>query len=281
MDPRLEQAVQQAQSKMSQISVNPALQSAQMNALSSLQNEAANGGHTLAQDAYVNQNQAQVNAENAGRQGAIEQQFAERGMGQPSGLMLSAEEQNNQNMTGQENQASMTAAAQAQQNALNALQSAGTQAGQMQAQQFGQAAQVAQAQDAINQFNTQLAAGTQARNVEAENQAQAYNVQEAQNIANENTGLANSQQVYNKQLLEQQYQNELQQAGGAASAYEGEAGQYNNAAQQDSNMWGNIGQGALKAGVGGGQVYANQKNSQNQDSDSEQNPYGDDDDDNF
>jgi len=259
LDPRLATAFQQSGTDMSKISVNPALQQAQMGALSALQNQADNGGHTLSQDAYLNQLNQQVNAQNAGRQGAIEQQFQARGMGQPSGLMLSAEEQNNQNMTGEQNQASMQAAAQAQQNALQALQGAGSMAGQMRQQDFGQQAAVAQAQDQINQFNTQMNQGVQNENVAAQNRANEYNVQTAQNIANQNTGINNQQQVYNKGLIEQEYQNQLQKAGGAAAGYEGEAGQYDNAANTQANIWGNTGQGLAK--VGG--AIAQDKNNQN------------------
>ena len=248
MDPRLATAFQQSQTNLSKISTDPALASAQQNALSSLENEASNGGHTLSQDAYVQQLAQETNAENAGRQGAIEQQFGERGMGAPSGLMLSAEEQNNQNETNQESQGSMQAAAQAQQNALQSLQESGQQAGQMRQQDFGQAAAVAQAQDSISQFNTQMNQGVENSNIAAQNQAQAYNVQEAQQIANQNVGLENQQQVANKGLAQQQYEDQLQKAGGAAAGYEGEAGQYNNTANTQANMWGNISQGIAKTG---------------------------------
>lgn len=250
LDPRLATAFQQASSAMNNIQTDPGLKQAQQSALSSLENIGNQGGHTLAQDAYLNQNQQQVNAENAGRQGAIVQQFAARGMGQQGGLALSALEQNNQNMTQNENQASLGAAAQAQQNALQALQGAGTMAGQQQQQQFNQQASVAQAQNSINQFNTQMNQGVENANVNAQNQAQTYNTQNAQNIANQNTQLGNYQQQYNKQLLQNQYQNQLQKAQGAAAGYEGQAGLYSQQGQQAGNMWGNIGQGLIKTGGG-------------------------------
>lgn len=260
MDPRLAQAFQQAQSKMSNITTNPALQSAQMQALSSLQNTANQGGHTLAQDAYLNQVQQQVAAQNAGRQGAIEQQFAERGMGGAGGLSLSALEQNNQNQTQNQNQASLTAAAQAQENALQSLQGAGNLAGNIQNQEFNRQAQVAQAQDSINRFNTQMNQGVENQNVANQNAAQSYNVQNAQNLANSNTGLSNQQQIYNKGLLQQEYQNQLQKAQGTAAGYEGQAGLYTQQGNTNANMYSNLGQGALKAGAAAGNIYANSKN---------------------
>ena len=259
MDPRLAKTFQQASSGMNNIQTDPALKDAQMNALSSLQNEAENGGHTLAQDAYLDKTQQQVNAENAGRQGAIEEQFAGRGMGGPSGLMLSAEEQNNQNQTQKENEASLNAAAQAQNAALQALQSEGGLATQEQANDFNQKASVARAQDAINQFNTQMSQGAENENVAAENQANAYNVQEKQKISNQNADIANQEETHNKALPQQEFQDELQKAGGTAGAYENQAGQATQAGQQQSNMWGNIGQGGIKTGAAIAQMSAGPK----------------------
>lgn len=257
MDPRLAKAFQQAQTHLSSITTDPALKQAQMSALNSLENTAQNGGHNLAQDAQFNQNQQQVNAENAGRQGAILQQYAMRGMGQPGGLSLAAQEMNNQNMTGQRNQSSMQAAAQAQQNALASLQGAGNMAGQQQQNEFNQKAQIGHAQDAINQFNTQMNQGVENANVNAQNQAQQYNLNNAQNTANQNTQLNNYQQQYNKQLLQNQFQNNMQKAQGVAAGRQGQAGLYAQQGQQAGNMWGNIGQGLVKAGAGYGQAAGN------------------------
>jgi len=99
--------------------------------------------------------------------------------------------------------------------------------------------------------------GVENANVAAQNQAQAYNVQQQQHTADQNTGLSNYQQQYNNQLSQQQFQNQMSKSGGAAAAYENQAGQFNQQAATNANMWGNIGQGALKTGVGFGQVYGN------------------------
>jgi hypothetical protein len=256
MDPRLEKAFQQAQTEASKITTNPQLEDAQMSALSALQDEAHNGGHTLQQDAYLNKVENNVSRENAGREGAIEGEFARRGMGGPSGLMLSAKEQNNQNMTQIENEASMNAAAQAQQQALQALQGEGQIAGNIRSQDFNEAKAVSDAQDQINRFNDQMTQGVESRNTAAKNAAQSYNLQEKQKIADQNTGLSNYEQQYNKGLNQQQFQNKMSKASGEANAYTGQANQYNQNANQEGNMWGNISQGALKAGVGVGNIYA-------------------------
>jgi hypothetical protein len=261
MDPRLAQAFQQAKTEMGKITTDASLDGSQMAALRSLENTAQNGGHTLAQDSYLNKVQQQVNAENRGRQGAIEEKYAARGMGQPSGLMLSAEMQNNQNMTQKENDASMEAANQAQQNALKSLMGAGELATKVKGQQFDQKAAVAQAQDSINAFNAKMNQGVEMANVAAQNDAQAYNVKEQQAIADKNVSTENYQQEYNQKLQQQQFDNQMRKASGVANAYGGQATNANLIGQQQANMWGNIGQGALKAGVGAGQVYGARNNS--------------------
>jgi hypothetical protein len=259
MDPRLEQAFKQAKTHMSEVQGNPALEDAQMSALSSLQNIAQNGGHTLEQDAYLNKLQQQVNAENRGRQGAIEQKYASRGMGQPGGLALAAEEMNNQSMTEKENQASMDAAAQAQHNALGALQSEGDLAGKKRTQDFNQAASVAQAKDSIDRFNTEMAQGVESRNTATANKAQQLNLENEQRVADKNTETSNYQERYNKELQQKQYENQLARARGVSGAYASQGGFNERTGENDANAWGNIGQGFLKTSLGVGDALGKQK----------------------
>lgn len=254
MDPRLAKAFQQAKTNLSQVTSDPALKSHQLAALSSLENIGEHGGHTLEEDAYLNQLEQRVNAENHGREGAIEEGYAKRGMGAPGGLALAAQEMNNQNMTQKENEASLQAAAHAQQNALQAIQGEGHLAGQVRTQDWNEKAQVARAQDSIDEFNARMNQGVENENVRSQNAAEDYNVREGQTIANQNTQLENAQQTHNKGLLQQQYQNSLARAGGVAAADENQAGQFNQSAANQSAMWGNIGQGALKAGVAAGKL---------------------------
>lgn len=259
MDPRLEQAFKQAKTHMDEIQSNPELDEHQMSALDSLQNIAENGGHTLEQDAYLNKVQQEVNARNAGRQGAIKQQFAMRGMGQPGGLELAAQEMNNQSMTEKENQASLEAAAQAQHNALAAIQSEGDLAGKKKAQDFSQAASVAKAKDAIEQFNTEMAQGVESRNTAAINKARQLNWENEQRVADKNVDLDNREQQYNKELRQKQFENEMARARGIAGA-SGDQGAFNERkGASDANAWSNIGQGLLKTGMGVGEMAGKEK----------------------
>lgn len=262
MDPRLQQAMQQAKTQMSSIQTDPGLKSAQLSALQSLQDVSNRGGRTLQQDAYMNKLQNDVGASNRGRIGAIQSNFAQRGMGQPGGLELQAQLSNAQNETQRENSGSMNAAAQAQQNALQAIQQAGGQAGQMRNQDFNQQAQVAQAQDQINRFNTAALNTSNAANVNAQNAAQAYNLQNSQNIANRNTDTANQQQIHNQGLYQQQFQNQMSKAAGQANALNNVATQYNNTGNTNAGMWSGIGQGLATAGVAG-QMWSDKNKGQN------------------
>lgn len=75
----------------------------------------------------------------------------------------------------------------------------------MQQQQLGLAGQKASAADAIAQFNTQQRMGVQSQNLAAR-----------QAIANQTAATKNQQEMYNKALIQQQFQNELAKRQAAA-----------------------------------------------------------------
>ena len=77
----------------------------------------------------------------------------------------------------------------------------------MQQQQLGLAGQKASAADAIAQFNTQQRMGVQSQNL-ASRQA----------IANQAAATRNQQEMYNKGLIQQQFQNQMAKAGGVTGA---------------------------------------------------------------
>jgi hypothetical protein len=94
-------------------------------------------------------------------------------------------------------------AAQAQQARMAALGQQANMASGMQQQQLGLAGQKASAADAIAQFNTQQRMGVQSQNLAAR-----------QGIANQGTATRNQQEMYNKALIQQQFQNEMAKATG-------------------------------------------------------------------
>jgi hypothetical protein len=113
---------------------------------------------------------------------------------------------------------------------------------------FAQKAQIANARDNISQFNAQAKTG-----------ANQFNLQNKQNIANTTAQNANVQEMHNKGLHQQKFQNELQKAGGTATQLNNLAGMYSQqgqaAAQGQSQMMGSL----IGAGASMGAAYAGKK----------------------
>jgi flavin-binding protein dodecin len=258
LNPEDEGAVQLQGNSYDNISSNPQLVAAQMQALQSLQQQ-GNSGLTASDKAnlqqIVNQQEQTANSQN---QGTL-QQFAQRGQG-GSGANLAAELANNQNAANNANNQSLQIAGQAQQNALQATAQAGSLGTNIENQQYSQAANKAQAQNAINQFNAQNSQNVQNTNTQAKNQAQVYNLNNAQNISNTNTGTANQQQQYNSNLQQQNFEDQVQKAGGIASESNSLAGtNMQTGANQNQNtnaIFGQVGDIAGQAGGGVGNMIA-------------------------
>lgn len=249
INPTLQGTVQQGPSAMMGIQTDPRLKQAQMAALQSLQQQ-GQGGMTAQERAMLQQIQNQsVGAGNAASQ-AIMQNMAARGMG-GGGAELAARLSAAQGAANNMSQQGLQVAAQGQQNALAAMQGAGGMASGMQAQQFGQQAAQAQSQNAINQFNAANMQNVMGQNVGAQNQAQYYNLGNAQQIANQNVAAQNQAQYYNSGLYQQNFQNQLAQAGGEAGT-EGQLGNYYNTQAADTRgQYAKIGQA-----IGGGLTSA-------------------------
>ncbi len=215
LSPQQEGTVKLDQNSLNNITNNPELVNAQMQALQSLQQQGTQGlsaSDKAALQQITNQQEQTANSQN---QGTL-QQFAQRGQG-GSGANLAAALSNNQNSANNANARALQVAGQAQQNALQATAGAGNLGQSMEAQQYGQEYNKAQAQNAINQFNAQNSQNVMGTNTQAANQAQAFNLNNAQQIANQNTGIQNQQETHNKGLYQTQFGNEFQKATGAAN----------------------------------------------------------------
>ncbi len=255
LSPQLEQTFQQSQSGLQGMQIDPSSRAAEVNALTQMQQLASNGG----MDAQAKQQEAQAinsaNTNEQGQRGAIVQSFAQRGAG-GAGAQLAAELQASQGDANNAAAGGLASAANGEQRALQAMTNSSNMASNLNNQDYTQAANAAKAQDAINQFNTQNAQHIAGANTSAQNQAQATNLQNAQNLSNANVGLTNQQEIHNKGLLEQQFQNEQGKASGAANAYGGVANQANADANRVGQEWGNIGQ-AISGAAGAYGQYAN------------------------
>lgn len=218
LNPELESAVNIGPSEMAGIATDPSLRQAQLKALGKLSEVGDAGGRDAQFMADAGRLQSDVDASVRGREGAIQQNLATRGL---SGGMTELVQRNLAAQEGANRQAQMgmDLKAQAEQRALQALMQSGQLAGQMQGQDFNQASAKAQAADAISKFNAQNLQGVQSRNVANRNSAQQWNAQNAQGIANQNVGLKNESQLYNNNLPQQNFNNQMSRAGAIAGQY--------------------------------------------------------------
>lgn len=243
LSPQQAETILQEQSSLGSYSADPRLRDAQLAALGQLQNIGAEGGLTAMDRAALQEANMGQDARARGAREAILQNMAARGMS-GSGQELIAQ------LTGQQAQAQQGAltglqtGALARQRALDAILGAGQLGGQMEEAQFGQAAQKAEAQDIINRFNAANRQQVMNQNVMDRNRAMAANLANRQDIANQNVGLRNQQQMHNKGLIQQRFQNQMQRAGGMAGALGNQA---QLAQAQGGQIMGLVG-GALQAG---------------------------------
>jgi hypothetical protein len=206
-------------SRFEEISMDPRLQAAQMSALEDMTGIAEAGGL----DAQTRLNLEEGLARAAGAEQARLQQLKEDptlGQGQRLALQSQAVQGTGQSARN----VALQSAAQAQQARMSALGQQANLASGMQQQQLGLAGQKASAADAINQFNTQQRMGVQSQNLAAK-----------QAIANQQAATRNQQEMYNKGLIQQQFQNQVAKATGVSGAQTNLAnlyGQQAGAAQQ-------------------------------------------------
>lgn len=257
LSPQMEQAFQQSQTGLKGMAVDSTGRAAETAALAKMQEIAGHGGLDAQAQQQIQQATNQTNANEQGQRGAIVQNAAARGMGAGGGAMLAAELQASQGDANQAAAAGQTAAAGAQQRALQALQDSSTAGHALHSSDYGEAAAAAQAQDAINRFNTQNSQTVANTNTSTTNAAQAANLANAQSVANANTGVANQEETHNKALPQQVFQDEAQKAGGVAGAYGSQATQANTDAKNTANQWSGVGQAISGAGGAIGQAYNN------------------------
>jgi hypothetical protein len=142
---------------------------------------------------------------------------------------------------------SLKVAAQAQDRALQSIMQSGQLATQYRNQDFDEQAKRAAAADAINRFNTTNMQDVQSRNLASQNRAAEMNLAERQKISDQNVNLANQEQKYNKDLLQQKFENEAKVAAGKSGQYAGQAQSEMQKGQALGNMFTNFGQAASGA----------------------------------
>jgi hypothetical protein len=206
------EAEQLGESSLAGVSSDPRLKQAQMKALEELSGLSEQGLGVEDQAAF-NQLKRQAGAEAKAQQASILQNAAAQGTLDSGNTIMAqlnaSQAQANRLQQGAENQAAEAARARRQ-----ALAQYGDMSSNMANQDFSQKSQIASAKDAIAKFNSQ--------NKQNVNQ---YNLGQRQTIANQTADNRNKQEMYNKGLIQQQFQNNLSKATGVA-------GQTNNLANQ-------------------------------------------------
>jgi len=195
-------------SALEEISLDPRLRQAEMSALTELQ-ERGQAGLTDEDRMMRDMMLRGVAEQEQAAQKAVLGGMDERGM-LDSGAQLAAQlGTQQQGYRGARDEADRLAMAQLQAR-RDALSQSANLAGQMGARDFGQQAQVGSARDAINQFNLQ-----NRQNIAAQNLG----------IRQQDIGLQNQQQMFNKGLLQQQFENEKAVTAMKANARIGQATQ--------------------------------------------------------
>lgn len=248
LTPELEQIIKMGNSNTEGISTDPLLRNAQMDALSELQNIAGADGLRLVDQARLEGILSQINADERGSREAILSDMRAKGA-MTSGNQLGAQLMNQQNAATNAYNSGLNTAALAQQNALNAIMGSSDLAGNIRGTDFDEAYKKAMASDEIDKFNTMATMDRQARNVDRINQAQAGNLSEAQRIADANTNLKNYEQEYNKNLIQKQFENQMNLSGAKANARSENAQNTIQSGKNTAAIFGGIGQGINQIGT--------------------------------
>lgn len=251
-NPVLEQAIGLGPSAMEGLALNPEMRAKQMEALKIFADRALTG---MTPEDKMGMDLAFTGALGSGRanEGRILQEMQSRGMG-GSGAELIARLNNSQNATEAARRQGVEQALASQQAKMNAAGGYLSGAGQLRSQDFGEQSQVAQAKDLISRYNNSMSNAAQQRNVASQNQYGFAGLQNQQNIMNQNTALRNQQQMYNKNLLQQNFNNQMAKAGGTAGQYQNMGNYYGQQAANTAGMWSGLGKGAGEAYVGYNQM---------------------------
>jgi hypothetical protein len=218
------------ETELGEIALDPRMREAQFSALEEMR-ELGQTGLGPEDLAAARELSRQVGAQEQARQESILQQMAQRGV-EDSGIAAAARLASSQaaanRQAAQADRLAMESAAARR----GALAQQANLAGSLRGQEFGEAAQRAQAQDVINRFNVGL-----------QSQAAMRNIGERQRIAEQGAALRNQQQMFNKQLQQQQFENQMRKTGAAGGIMSGMA-------QQQAQIGAGKAQAAAQQGAG-------------------------------
>jgi len=204
------QAEDLGDSAMDEISLDPKMREAQLRALADMQ-EQSETGLSVEDRSARNELQRDMAAQSQAEQKSILSGMAQRGT-LDSGASLAAQLGSQQAGAQRGAEAADRLAADASSGRKQALMNASNLAGNMEGADFGRQAQQAQAKDIINRFNV-----SNRQNVSAQN------IASRQALENQRAATANQQQMHNKALQQQQFQNQMQKTAGQTGQYNKQA----------------------------------------------------------
>lgn len=239
LTPELEQDIHLQASQVGQIQEDPALKQAQMEALGTL-GQVSRGGLQAGDRAAYNELRAQTQRDAEANRQAVLQRMQAQGMG-GSGASLIAQLGAGQAAADTASSQGDRLAAQAAQNALNAINQRAGLAGSVRGQDFNVAQTKAQALDQRNQFLFQNSASQQARNVAAQNAAQQANLANKQRISEMNAQQGNTESLRQNQAKRDYFNDQLGLASAKANAINNQGSVLQQGAQQQANTYAGIG----------------------------------------
>lgn len=227
-------------SAIQDVQVDPSLRQSQILALEKMQ-EYGRAGLDEGDLAAMRQLSRDTSSQEKARQQSILASMAQRGA-LDSGAQLAAQLSSSQGAANQQAARADQIAMQAAQAKKEALVQSSNMATGLRNQDLSEAMSKAQAEDAVKQFNVSLM-----------NQAQAQNLAEKQRIAEAQTATKSQEQMYNKGLEQQKFEDKMRKAGAAGSALSNIAqtqfgigqSQAQGAAQQRGAMAGLLGTGIM------------------------------------
>lgn len=197
--------------------VDPAMRSAQLQALRGLMDAGANGGMDAQSRAALMQGQAMAAREQRAQQGALRQDFQARGMG-GGGLELGLRAAAGQQSANANAMAGVQAAGDARSRALSALQSGAGIAGQVRGADYSQAADRAGARDRVAEYNSRNRQGVAGRNIDRTMDARQQTVNNQFRRADGQAGALSGQVQMSREEAERRRQQGYAVGGALGSA---------------------------------------------------------------
>lgn len=230
MTPEDAQASMVQYNAMDSATGNDTARGAQMSALQSLQDQIHNGGLTAVDQSRIQSTLDTINNNQRGQDQAITEDAHRRGVS-GSGLELASRLMNQQSAANTAGRQGMDIAALEQQAKQQAITDAANLGGNIESQTFGEQSTKAAATNAINQFNATNTQQVTMANIAARNAAQATNLAEKQRVSDANTQNENQNRIRNTDLIQKNYENQMEKAKTVAGAM----GAVGGAAQSASN----------------------------------------------